>query len=114
KLLNALIERGIELRGDAAAIAVCDQVKEATEEDFKTEFLDLILSVKTVKDVTEAIQHINTCGTKHSEGIITEDLLHEKQLLTRIDATSVYHNVYTRHTDTSEFGYGPVIGISTQ
>src|SRR5699024_5545977 len=93
KLLNALIERGVELRGDAAAIAVCDKVKQATEEDFKTEFLDLILSVKTVKDVTEAIQHINTCGTKHSEGIITEDLLHAKQFLNSVDATSVYHNV---------------------
>src|SRR5699024_4168965 len=91
-----------------------DQVKEATEEDFKTEFLDLILSVKTVKDVTEAIQHINTCGTKHSEGIITEDLLHAKQFLNSVDATSVYHNVSTRFTYGSEFGYGAEIGISTQ
>jgi len=114
KLLNALIERGVELRGDAAAIAVCDKVKQATEEDFKTEFLDLILSVKTVKDVTEAIQHSNTCGTKHSEGIITEDLLHAKQFLNSVDATSVYHNVSTRFTDGSEFGYGAEIGISTQ
>lgn len=113
-LMKKLIERGIKIHGDQAAKTECNEIELATEDDWGTEYLDLELSVKTVTDINDAIEHINKYGTKHSEAIVTEDMLHAKRFLNSIDATSVYHNASTRFTDGSEFGYGAEIGISTQ
>lgn len=116
---EALIEKGVELRGcpDTAEIlrrAGFSQVKEATEEDYATEFLDLILAVKVVDSAAEAISHIARYGTKHSEAIVTEDKEAAEQFLSQVDAASVYHNASTRFTDGFEFGFGAEMGISTQ
>ena len=86
----------------------------ATEEDFATEYLDYILSVKTVKSVNEAIEHINRYSTRHSEAIITENSEHAGIFLKEVDAACVYVNASTRFTDGFEFGFGAEIGISTQ
>lgn len=113
-LLQALKEHGVAIHADEKAKAVFAEAAEATEEDWGTEYLDLEISVKTVNDTAEAISHINRYGTKHSEGILTEDHANAEQFLDSVDATSVYHNASTRFTDGSEFGYGAEIGISTQ
>lgn len=86
----------------------------ATEEDWGKEYLDYILSVKTVSDISEAIAHINRYNTKHSEAIITENYANAQRFLEEIDAAAVYVNASTRFTDGYEFGYGAEIGISTQ
>lgn len=114
ELFTKLNEHGIKLNGDVKAQVEYKDMNLATEEDWGTEYLELELSVKTVKDTSEAIEHINNYGTKHSEAIVTEDMPHATQFLNNVDATSVYHNASTRFTDGSEFGYGAEIGISTQ
>lgn len=114
ELLAALQESGVSIHVDEAAQRVFPAGIPATEEDWGTEYLDMELSVKTVHSVTEAIEHINRYGTKHSEGIVTENEANAEIFLNAIDATSVYHNASTRFTDGSEFGYGAEIGISTQ
>ena len=86
----------------------------ATEEDWGTEYLDRILSVRTVDSMEEAIAHINRYNTGHSEAIITNDYAHAQQFLQEIDAAAVYVNDSTRFTDGFEFGFGAEIGISTQ
>lgn len=113
-LLQSLVAKGITLIGDEHVCAIVPEATLATEEDYATEFLNLTLSVKVVHDVYEAIDHINTYGTNHSEAIITEDLTVAQTFLTSIDAAAVYHNASTRFTDGFEFGYGAEIGISTQ
>ena len=90
------------------------ELKVATEEDFYTEYLDYIISVKTVKDIDEAIEHINEHNTKHSECIVTKDYDNANKFLDEIDAACVYVNASTRFTDGFEFGFGAEIGISTQ
>jgi glutamate-5-semialdehyde dehydrogenase len=114
KLLKVLDEHGVEVFGDEKVCAVFQGAKQATEEDWYTEYLALSVSVKVVEDVKEAIQHINLYGTKHSEAIITSDDENASSFLTRVDAAAVYHNASTRFTDGFEFGYGAEIGISTQ
>jgi len=89
-------------------------VKDACEEDWATEFLDYILAVKTVTSVDEAITHINTYGTKHSEAILTNDLRTAEEFCRRVDAACVYTNASTRFTDGGVFGFGAELGISTQ
>ena len=86
----------------------------ATEEDWATEFLDLILAIKVVKDLDEAIEHINQYSTKHSESIVTNNYFNARRFLNEIDAAAVYVNASTRFTDGFEFGFGAEIGISTQ
>ena len=86
----------------------------ATEEDYGTEYLDYILSLKTVDSVEEAIEHINRYSTKHSECIVTENRQTAEKFLNEIDAACVYWNASTRFTDGFEFGFGAEIGISTQ
>jgi glutamate-5-semialdehyde dehydrogenase len=103
----------IELRGCPRTLEVI-QVKEATEEDYWEEYLDAILAVKVVKDVDEAIAHINKYGTKHSEAIVTESLTNANKFQRQVDASSVYVNASTRFTDGGEFGFGAEMGISTQ
>lgn len=113
-LLKKLQKNHVEIVGDPK---VCDSfptARLATEEDWYEEYLGLTVSVKCVKDVSEAIEHIHTYGTHHSEAIITNENLHATLFLQRVDATSVYHNASTRFTDGFEFGYGAEMGISTQ
>ncbi len=112
-LAKRLAEKEVELRGDERAKAVIP-MKEAAEEDWGTEYLDYILSVKTVDSISEAIAHINRYNTGHSEAIITEDKTHAEQFLREVDAAAVYVNASTRFTDGFEFGFGAEIGISTQ
>ena len=113
-IVNALQEKGVEIRGDEKAKAVCGNILEATEEDFGTEYLDSIISVKTVSSIEEAIAHINQYNTGHSEAIITKDYNNSQKFLNEIDAAAVYVNASTRFTDGFEFGFGAEIGISTQ
>ena len=113
ELKKALDEKKVEIRGDEKTREVIDCTP-ATEEDFATEYLDYILSVKTVKSVNEAIEHINRYSTRHSEAIITENSEHAGIFLKDVDAACVYVNASTRFTDGFEFGFGAEIGISTQ
>ena len=108
----ALQEKGVELRGDERAQRF--GAKPATQEDYATEFLDLILAVKTVKNVEEAIEHINRFGTRHSETIVTRSGENAEKFQRFVDAACVYANASTRFTDGFEFGLGAEIGISTQ
>lgn len=114
KLVPLFKEKGIEIRGDKEAQKISDVILAATPEDFGTEYLDAIISVKTVKSIDEAINHINTYGTKHSEAIVTNSYLNAERFLNEVDAAAVYVNASTRFTDGSEFGFGAEIGISTQ
>ncbi len=114
KAVAALKEKNVEIRADEAARAVCPELLVATEEDFYTEYLDYIISVKTVKSIEEAIDHINEHNTKHSECIVTKDYDNANKFLDEIDAACVYVNASTRFTDGFEFGFGAEIGISTQ
>lgn len=103
----------VELRGCARTLAIID-AKEATDEDYFTEYNDFILTVKVVDDVNEAIDHINKHGTGHSEAIITNNADNATLFCNNIDAAAVYVNASTRFTDGEEFGFGAEIGISTQ
>lgn len=103
----------IEMRGCSETNKIVE-VNKATEEDYKEEFLDAILAIRVVKDVDEAIDHINEYGTKHSEAIITENLTNANKFQRRVDASTVYVNASTRFTDGGEFGFGAEMGISTQ
>ena len=109
---NAIKDK-IEMRGCPLTREVID-VKEATEEDYYEEYLDAILAIKVVKDVDEAIDHINEHGTQHSEAIVTESLENATKFQRRVDAATVYVNASTRFTDGGEFGFGAEMGISTQ
>lgn len=104
----------VKIFGDAAAEKYIKIAKTATEEDYRTEFLDYVISVKVVESIDEAISFINTYGTKHSECIVTSDLSNAEKFQREIDAAAVYVNASTRFTDGGEFGLGAEIGISTQ
>lgn len=118
KLYQKLKESEVELRGDDYAVeclgADTPLVKKAEEEDWGTEYLDYILSVKVVDSVEEAITHINTYNTSHSESVITQNYDVSQKFLDEIDAACVYVNASTRFSDGNEFGFGAEIGISTQ
>jgi glutamate-5-semialdehyde dehydrogenase len=105
---------GVEVRADEKALKYLEKASLATEEDWDTEYLDLILSIKTVNGVEEAISHINTHSTKHSEAIISEDYHNTQKFLREVDSAAVYVNASTRFTDGGVFGFGGEIGISTQ
>lgn len=113
-IAKKLKEKDVEIRGDERAQKACSLVVPATDEDFATEYLDYIISVKTVDNVDEAIAHINANSTGHSEAIITENKEIAEKFLKCIDSSSVYVNASTRFTDGAEFGLGAEIGISTQ
>lgn len=104
----------VEMRADEFAMDLLIDAVPATEEDYSTEYLDYILSVKTVNNVDEAIEHINAHNTRHSETIVTNNKENAEKFLNLVDAACVYHNVSTRFTDGFEFGFGAEIGISTQ
>ncbi|MCL2868559.1 MAG: glutamate-5-semialdehyde dehydrogenase [Candidatus Bathyarchaeota archaeon] len=117
KIVTELHKNNVEIRGDQTVCQIIpnkEEVKLATEEDWYTEYLDLIIGIKVVKNLTEAITHINKYGTKHSEAIITKDFTKATQFLQEIDSTAVYWNASTRFTDGNQFGLGTEIGISTQ
>lgn len=114
KLAEALRSKNVEMRGDEGIREYLIDCVPATQEDYGKEYLDYIVSMKTVRSVEEAIVHINTYNTKHSEAIITNDPQAAEQFLNGVDAACVYVNASTRFTDGFEFGFGAEIGISTQ
>ncbi|OLU38146.1 glutamate-5-semialdehyde dehydrogenase [Ileibacterium valens] len=113
-LAKALQEKNVEIRVDDNLLQYVDGGIKATEEDWGTEYLDLIVSMKTVKDIDEAIAHINKYNTGHSESIVTKSYANAQKFLDQVDAAAVYVNASTRFTDGAEFGLGAEIGISTQ
>lgn len=113
-LLNKLDEQNVQIIADENITKAFPKATLAKEDDWGTEYLNLTVSVKLVQNAAEAIQHINTYGTHHSDTIITEDEKSKQAFLQTVDSTSVYHNASTRFTDGFEFGYGAEIGISTQ
>ncbi len=114
KLSEKLKEKQVELRGDEATCEILPECIPAKEEDYGKEYLDYILSIKTVDSVEEAIAHINRYSTRHSECIITANEESAEKFLSGVDAACVYVNASTRFTDGFEFGFGAEIGISTQ
>jgi glutamate-5-semialdehyde dehydrogenase len=113
-VITELRKNGVEIRGDLETRRIVPDVKAATEEDWGTEYLDLIIGVKVVKNLTEAIVHINKYGTKHSDSILTADFDKAMKFIKEIDSAAVYWNASTRFTDGNQFGLGAEIGISTQ
>ena len=114
-LFEADMQRcGVEIRADANCIGCFQHAVPAAPEDFDTEYNDLIISVKAVENVREAVEHINRHGTRHSEAIVTRDDAAARYFTGSVDAAAVYVNTSTRFTDGGEFGYGAEIGISTQ
>ena len=107
-------DKKVELRGDDKAMAAEPSIVAAGEDDWGREYLDYILSIKTVRNIGEAIAHINRYNTGHSEAIITRDYANAQRFLDEVDAAAVYVNASTRFTDGGEFGFGAEIGISTQ
>ncbi len=113
-LAKRLKDKDVEIRGDESVMDAAGGIVPASEEDWGTEYLDYIISVKTVADVEEAISHINRYNTGHSEAIITNSYENAEKFLDGVDAAAVYVNASTRFTDGFEFGFGAEIGISTQ
>jgi glutamate-5-semialdehyde dehydrogenase len=113
-LIELLQSKQVECRGCERARQLVPGVKAATEADWETEFLDLILAVRVVDGVDQAIAHINRYGTRHSEAIVTNEAAAAERFLQQVDAAAVYHNASTRFTDGFVYGFGAEIGISTQ
>jgi len=114
KLSKRLYSLGVEIRICEKGIEIIEGAKAAVDEDWATEYLDLILSIKVVDSMDEAIDHIFKYGTKHSEAIITNSYTNSQRFLREVDASCVYVNASTRFTDGAEFGFGAEIGISNQ
>jgi glutamate-5-semialdehyde dehydrogenase len=114
RILKTLKGLNVEIRGCQETKAIDPEVKLATDDDWSEEYLDYIIAVKVVDGIDEAISHINSYGTKHSEAIITTNYNKSQRFLQEIDAAAVYVNASTRFTDGYEFGFGAEIGISTQ
>lgn len=113
-LWERLSEKQVEVRADEEACRIVPEFTPASEEDWGTEYLDYILSLKLVDGLDEAVRHINQYNTGHSEAIITQDYENAQRFLNEVDAAAVYVNASTRFTDGNEFGFGAEIGISTQ
>jgi glutamate-5-semialdehyde dehydrogenase len=111
---RALRAKGVELRGDQATQAVISDVTPAAEDDWATEYSDLILSIKVVNSLAEAIAHINTYGSRHTDAIVTEDSQAAETFRNQVNAAGVYHNCSTRFADGFRYGFGAEVGISTQ
>ena len=112
-MLKKFREAGVEIRGCALTRKIAKWARQATQKDYRTEYLDLILSVKIVKDLDEAIAHINNYGSHHSDSIVTENHDEALKFLKQVDSACVYLNASTRFTDGNQFGMGAEIGIST-
>ncbi|HDS74616.1 MAG TPA: glutamate-5-semialdehyde dehydrogenase, partial [Firmicutes bacterium] len=106
-------EAGVELRGDEAVRAIDSKVLPATEEDWKTEYLDLILSIRIVDNIDDAIRHIRTYGSAHTDAIVTNNVFTARKFVREVDSSSVMVNASTRFSDGGEYGLGAEIGIST-
>ncbi|MBS5938140.1 glutamate-5-semialdehyde dehydrogenase [Clostridium sp.] len=113
-IVNALRENDVEIIGDDKVQAIINDVTAATEEDWSKEYLDYIIGAKIVKNLDDAITHINKYGSGHSEAIVTESYKNSQKFLNKVNAAAVYVNASTRFTDGAEFGFGAEIGISTQ
>ncbi len=113
-VIAELRKNGVEIRGDEETRKILTDVKAATEKDWGTEYLDLIMGVKIVQNLDEAIAHINKYGTKHSDSILTCDFAKAMKFIKEVDSAAVYWNASTRFTDGNQFGLGAEIGISTQ
>ena len=113
-IIEALREKNVKIIGDEKVKAIISDVVDATEEDWSKEYLDYIMAVKIVKNVDEAISHINKYGSGHSEAIVTKSYENSQRFMQRTNAAAVYVNASTRFTDGCEFGFGAEIGISTQ
>ena len=113
-VVDKLKEKNVEVRGDSFSMDIDRRIVPATEKDWGTEYLDYIISLKTVDNIDEAIEHINRYNTGHSEAIVTKDYDNSRKFTQQIDAAAVYVNASTRFTDGFEFGFGAEIGISTQ
>ncbi len=113
KLCKIYIDKGVELRGDEAACKLVSQMKIATEEDWHTEYLAAILSIRIVNGLDEAMEHINTYGSQHTDSIVTENYTKAMRFLREVDSSSVMVNASTRFADGFEYGLGAEIGIST-
>jgi len=113
-MIRRLQEAAVEIRGDEKTCQIIRGIKRASEEDWQTEYLDLILSIKVVEGIEEAINHINNYGSHLSDAIVTNNYAKSRQFLQKIDSAAVYVNASTRFTDGAEFGLGAEIGISTQ
>lgn len=111
---EVLREKNVEMRGDEKVKSLIPDAVAATEDDYGTEYLDYIISMKTVSSVEEAVAHINRYNTRHSDAILTENTEHAETFLQGVDSACVYVNASTRFTDGYEFGFGAEIGISTQ
>lgn len=112
-MVRLLEDQGVELRGCEQTRAMVPSMKEATEEDWREEYLDLILSIRVVPHLDAAIEHIQTYGSSHSDAIVTEDAQAAEKFLNEVDSCTVYHNASTRFTDGAVFGKGAEMGIST-
>jgi len=112
-LCRIYVEKGIELRGDEAARRIVSGMKPASEEDWYTEYLGPVLAVRVVRDLDEAIEHIATYGSQHTDAIITEDKARAQRFLREVDSSSVMVNASTRFADGYEYGLGAEVGIST-
>lgn len=113
-IVKALREKNVEIIGDEKVKSLINDVKEASDADWSKEYLDYIIGAKIVKNVDEAIDHINKYGSGHSEAIVTNSYKSSQKFLNKVNAAAVYVNASTRFTDGSEFGFGAEIGISTQ
>lgn len=113
RLATAYAEAGVELRGCERAMALLPDINAATEEDWRTEYLGPILSIRVVPDIDGAIEHINTYGSQHTDTIVTDNPVCARRFLQEVDSSSVMHNVSTRFADGFEYGLGAEIGIST-
>jgi glutamate-5-semialdehyde dehydrogenase len=112
-LVKALLEAGCEVRGDAAARAVDPRVVPATEEDWRTEYLDAIIAVRVVDGLDGALAHIDAHGSHHTDSIVTQDEAAAERFLAEVDSAIVLHNASTQFADGGEFGFGAEIGIAT-
>ena len=113
-ICDRLTQKGVAIRGDQTSMAIDERITTASDDDWGMEYLDKMISLKVVSSIDEAIAHINTYNTGHSESIITENYRNALKFQDEIDAAAVYVNASTRFTDGFEFGFGAEIGISTQ
>ena len=112
-IIDALIDSGCEIRGDESTCTIDSRIIPCTEEDWKTEYLEAILSVKVVSGIDEAIHHINTYGSHHTDTIVTSSITEAEKFFAEIDSAILLHNASTQFADGGEFGMGAEIGIST-
>ena len=113
KIIDSLLSGGCEIRGDKACVKLSDRILPATEIDWSTEYLDAIISIKTVKNMDEAIDHIAKYGSGHTESIISENHSKVEKFLNSVNSAIVMHNASTQFADGGEFGLGAEIGIAT-